>query len=69
LHGASLLFVHFLCLPKENEPKERAPFAEAFLQLPLQNQSAQPKGGPRLPAFLTVGPPYAGRPGGTPIGR
>ena len=36
------------------------------MQLPLQNQSAQPKGGPRLPAFFTVVPPYAGRPGGFP---
>ena len=64
LHVASLFYVHFFCLPKRNEPKKRAPSAEAFLQLPLQNQSVQPKGGPRLPAFLTVVPPYAGRPGG-----
>ena len=49
---------------KRNEAKKKTPFAEAFLQLSLQNQSAQPKGGPRLPAFLTVIPPYACRPGG-----
>jgi len=24
------MFVHFLCLPKENEPKEKAPFARWF---------------------------------------
>ena len=23
-------FIHFLCLPKENEPKEKAPFARWF---------------------------------------
>ena len=66
LHGESPFLLHFLCLSKENEAKERAPSAEAFLQFPLQNQSAQPKVGPRLPHFLTVAPSYAGRPGGFP---
>jgi hypothetical protein len=58
--------LHFLCSSKENEAKEKTPFAEAFLQLPLQNQSAQPKGSPRLPAFFTVASPYACSPGGFP---
>ena len=51
---------------KRNEAKKKTPSAEAFLQLPLQNPSAQPKSGPRLPAFFTVVPPYASRPGGVP---
>jgi hypothetical protein len=64
LHGESRFSLHFLCLSKENEAKEKTPFAEAFLQLALQNQSSQPKGGPRLPAFFTVASPYACSPGG-----
>ena len=30
LISSNILFVHFLCLPKENEPKEKAPFARWF---------------------------------------
>jgi hypothetical protein len=56
----------FSLLVQRKRSKRKDTRAEAFLQLTLQNRPSQPKGGPRLPAFFTVNPPYASTSGGFP---
>jgi hypothetical protein len=60
LHRESRYSSYFSLLTQRKVSKRKGARAEAFLQLTLQNHSKQPKSGPRLPAFLTVAPPYAG---------
>jgi hypothetical protein len=57
--SSPIFIVHFLCLPKENEPKERALSQKAFLQLALQNQGQWPKLPTGIRQFLTAIVPYA----------
>jgi hypothetical protein len=66
LHVAPHVSSSFLLLVQKKRSKEKDTRAEAFLQLTLQNRPSQPKGGPRLPAFFTVNPPYASTSGGFP---
>jgi hypothetical protein len=53
------VIVHFLCLSKENEPKEKTLSQKAFLQLTLQNQGQWPKLPTGIRQFLTAITPYA----------
>ena len=47
-----MMLIHFLCLSKENESKEKTLFLRYF-RLIRQNRKKAPKFSPRLQKFLT----------------
>ncbi|MBQ4821521.1 hypothetical protein [Aquimarina sp. MMG016] len=53
-------YFHFLCLPKENETKEKALFSRYFFRLRRKNQICFAKIFPRLQDFLTQNKSYTG---------
>ncbi len=56
---SALVLVHFLCLPKENEPKERPLFQRHFLTYSVKNQLTWPKFSTGFREFLTAMTTYA----------